>query len=115
MNIKEEYVYFGLESIPREDAIILAGEKLVEHGFAQEPYIQSMLDKEKTDQTYIGNGIAIPHGLNEAKKFVKKSGVVILHFPQGIEYGDNKVYILIGIAGSNSDHLGILQDIAIKL
>ncbi|SEN93728.1 PTS system D-mannitol-specific IIA component, Fru family [Peptostreptococcus russellii] len=115
MNISNECTYFNLDSMQKMEAIKLAGEKLLENGFIEEAYIQSMLDKEKTDLTYIGNGIAIPHGLNDAKQYVKKSGIVLLHFPEGIDYDENKVFLMIGIAGKDDDHLEILQDIAIKL
>lgn len=115
MNISNECTYFNLDSMQKMEAIKLAGEKLLENGFIEEAYIQSMLDKEKTDLTYIGNGIAIPHGLNDAKQYVKKSGIVLLYFPEGIDYDENKVFLMIGIAGKDDDHLEILQDIAIKL
>ena len=115
MNISNECTYFNLDSMQKMEAIKLAGEKLLENGFIEEAYVQSMLDKEKTDLTYIGNGIAIPHGLNDAKQYVKKSGIVLLYFPEGIDYDENKVFLMIGIAGKDDDHLEILQDIAIKL
>ncbi|MBP3041042.1 PTS sugar transporter subunit IIA [Bacillaceae bacterium Marseille-Q3522] len=114
MKIEKKYVYFGLDSVSKEDAIKMSGQRLFENGFIREEYIDSMLEKEKTDITYIGNGIAIPHGLNQAKKYVNKSGIVILHFPKGVQYDDNIAYMIIGIAGSDDDHLNILQDIAVK-
>lgn len=115
MKVAASVVYFGLPSTNKEAAIRLAGEKLVENDLVETPYIESMLAKEKSDMTYIGNGIAIPHGLNEDKKFVKESGIVILHFPQGIQYDEQQVFLLIGIAGKDDEHLTLLQDIAIKL
>lgn len=115
MLIEKNIVSFDLPSMSKEGAIQLSGEKLVELGLVSEPYIQGMLEKEKTDITYIGNGVAIPHGTNESKKFVKESGIVILHFREGIEYNSEKVFLVIGIAGAEGDHLSILSDIAIKL
>ncbi|MCR2043254.1 PTS sugar transporter subunit IIA [Anaerosalibacter massiliensis] len=115
MLIEKNIVSFDLPSMSKEEAIQLSGEKLVELGLVSEPYIQGMLEKEKTDITYIGNGVAIPHGTNESKKFVKESGIVILHFRKGIEYNSEKVFLVIGIAGAEGDHLSILSDIAIKL
>ena len=115
MLIKKEQVYFRLPKMEKFDAIRLAGEKLMEHGYVEAEYIKSMIEKEETDITYIGNGIAIPHGKFEAKNFVNKSGIVILHFPEGIMYGLDVAYILIGIAATIDDHMGILTDIAIKL
>jgi len=114
MNIEDKSVYFGLDSMSRDEAIVYTGELLLKHGFINKQYISSMLEKEKNEGTYLGNGIALPHGLNESKKHVKQSGIVLLHFPSGIDYGQNKVYLLIGVAGKDNEHLSVLQDIAIK-
>lgn len=115
MNISKDILYFNLEKMEKESAIRLAGQKLLEHGLISEEYIESMVEKEKTDDTYIGNNIAIPHGLSDAKKYVKKSGIVILHFKDSIDYDGRDVNILIGIAGQDGDHLEILAEIAINL
>ena len=74
-----------------------------------------MLEREKTMSTNMGLGFAIPHGVNEAKKEIKESGIVILQFPNGVEYGDSVVYLVIGIAGKGNEHLDILSKIAISL
>lgn len=115
MNIGKDILYFDLPKMKKEEAIKLAGEKLLEHGLIGSEYIDSMLEKEKTDQTYIGNKVAIPHGTLEGKKYVKKSGIVILHFRESIDYSGNDVNLIIGIAGLDGDHLEILSEIAIKL
>lgn len=115
MQVNMENILFGLESTKKEEAIRLAGDVLLKDGLIEEPYIESMLAKEATDITYIGNGIAIPHGLSDAKKYVNSSGISVLHFPQGIQYDDNIAYIIIGIAGKDNDHLILLQELAIKL
>jgi mannitol/fructose-specific phosphotransferase system IIA component len=115
MKLTKQQVGFQQESVTKIYAIKVAGEKLLENGFIEEPYIQSMLEKEKTDITYIGNGIAIPHGLNEDKKYVKKSGISVIHYPSGIQYDDDKVFLVIGIAGGDNEHLEILQNLAVKL
>lgn len=115
MNISQNQVRHGQKSVSKLAAITKAGEVLLENGFIEEEYIASMLKKEESDITYIGNGIAIPHGLNEDKKYVKTSGISVIHYPQGIKYDDNEAFIIIGIAGEDSVHLEILQELAIKL
>ena len=115
MNINKDILYFDLEKMDKESVIRLAGEKLLEHKLISKEYIESMLEKEKTDDTYIGNNIAIPHGLSDAKKYVKKSGIVILHFRNSIDYDGRDVNIVIGIAGQDGDHLEILAEIAVNL
>ena len=74
-----------------------------------------MLEREKIVSTYIGMGIAIPHGVGEAKKEVKESGIVVLQYPNGVMFGDELAYLVIGIAGVGDDHLEILSNIATSL
>lgn len=115
MNIDVTQVYFDLPKMDKMQAIRFAGEKLVEHGFASAEYIDSMLEKEKTEETYIGNGVALPHGTAESKAFVKTSGLVVLHFRDGIEYNGNTAHLLFGLAASANEHIDFLADIAIRL
>jgi mannitol PTS system EIIA component len=95
-------------------AIRRVGSKLVEHGCVQSEYIQGMIERENSMSTYIGNGIAIPHGMLEYKKYIQKSGIVIAQYPQGVDFGDGKIAnLVIGIAGIDDEHLEILSQIAI--
>lgn len=111
----KENIFLGLEPVSKEDAIILAGQKLVENGYVNENYIEAMLEREKIMTTYMGMGVAIPHGVNEAKKEVKQSGIVILQFPKGVDFDGEKAYLIIGIAGVGNEHLEILSNIAVVL
>ena len=74
-----------------------------------------MIEREKIMTTYLGMGFAIPHGVSEAKKTIKSSGIVILQYPNGVDFGDEKAYIIIGIAGINDEHLEILSQISILI
>ncbi|WP_434798504.1 PTS sugar transporter subunit IIA [Terrisporobacter vanillatitrophus] len=111
----KENIFLGLKPVSKEDAIILAGQKLVENGYVNENYIEAMLEREKIMTTYMGMGVAIPHGVNEAKKEVKQSGIVILQFPEGVDFDGEKAYLIIGIAGVGNEHLEILSNIAVVL
>jgi mannitol/fructose-specific phosphotransferase system IIA component len=115
MNITKAQVRFQQPCVSKNEAIIAAGENLLENSFIEKPYIESMIAKEENDITYIGNGVAIPHGLNEDKKYVKKSGISVIHYPDGIQYDENQAFLIIGIAGGDNEHLKILQDLAVKL
>ncbi|MDO4535235.1 MAG: PTS mannitol transporter subunit IICBA [Clostridium perfringens] len=110
--LTSENIILGLDSESKEEAITRAGRLLVDRGYVTEEYISSMYEREKVYSTYIGMGIAIPHGMNEAKEKVKKSGVVILQYPKGINFGEGIVYLVIGIAGSEEGHLKIMSSIA---
>ena len=74
-----------------------------------------MHEREKVVTTYIGMGVAIPHGIGEAKKQIEKSGVVVLQYPNGVKFGDELAYLVIGIAGTGNEHLEILSNIATSL
>jgi phosphocarrier protein FPr len=68
-----------------------------------------MLKREKQANTYLGNGIAIPHGSIDDKEYIKKTGIVFLQFKNGIKWdNENIVYIVVGIAAKNDEHIGIL-------
>lgn len=111
----KENIFLGLESVSKEEAIIMAGKRLVENGYVNENYIDAMLEREKIMTTFMGMGVAIPHGVNEAKKEVKTSGIVILQFPEGVDFDGEKAYLIIGIAGVGNEHLEILSNIAVAL
>lgn len=99
----------GLTSESKEAAILRAGRMLEAAGYVDEGYAQAMLERERTATTYMGEGVAIPHGTAEAKTKVKHSGIVVLQYPEGVEFdGGEKARLVIGIAGKGDDHLSIL-------
>ncbi|MBG9773478.1 PTS sugar transporter subunit IIA [Brevibacillus laterosporus] len=98
----------------KQEAIELAGKLLVQAGHVEADYINKMQEREEMLTTYLGNGVAIPHGTNEAKTLIKSTGISIVQLPEGVDFGDgNKARLLIGIAGVGDEHLDILSDLAI--
>ena len=72
-----------------------------------------MLARERDISTYIGQGIAIPHGENAVKKHVIKTGLVVMQYPQGVKFSDENVaHLIVGIAGKGDDHLAIIANLA---
>ena len=113
--LKKNNIVLGLESVSKEEAIKRVGEILAKEDYVKEEYIQAMLEREEIVSTYIGMGVAIPHGVGEAKKEVKKSGIAVLQYPNGIKFGDEVAYLVVGIAGVGDEHLTILSNIAMSL
>ena len=111
----KEGIRTGLASVSKEEAIRAAGELLNELGFVNADYIDAMLEREKLVSTYMGMGVAIPHGTSTAKGTVKKSGIVVMQYPEGVDFGDEKAYLVIGIAGVGDEHLEILGRIVESL
>ena len=106
-------IKLNLPSTSKEKAILLAGSLLHAKGYVDSTYGQSMLQREKETTTYIGNSVAIPHGTNAAKTSVLSSGIVLLQFKQGIDFGDGNIAkLVIGIAGKEGEHLNLLGKIA---
>ena len=109
-----ETIELGASLGSQKEAIQRAGALLVENGNVDERYVDSMFEREKSVSTYMGNAVAIPHGTNESKQWVTRSGLSIITVPEGVEYGDGEVAkLVIGIAGKGDDHLEILSKIAI--
>ncbi|MDN4077704.1 PTS sugar transporter subunit IIA [Paenibacillus polymyxa] len=95
------------------EAIRMAGQILLDAGHITSEYIDKMLEREEIVSTYIGNGLAIPHGTKESKTLVQSTGISIVQFPQGVDFGEEKAYMVIGIAAQGGDHMEILTSIAV--
>lgn len=113
--IRKQGVKLGLKPVDKEEAIRTAGRLLVEQGCVDESYIDAMIEREKLVTTYMGMGIAIPHGTTEQKSRVKKSGIVVLQYPEGVDFGSEKAQLVFGIAGVGDEHLDILSNICTAL
>lgn len=109
-----ETIELGVSLGSQEEAIRRAGALLVENGNVDDRYVDSMFEREKSVSTYMGNAVAIPHGTEESKKWVTRSGLSVVTVPEGVEYGDGDVAkLIVGIAGKGDEHLEILSKIAL--
>jgi len=110
--LKKKNIKLGLDSVEKTEAIKMAGKMLVESGYVEEDYIEAMLEREQEMSTYIGQGVAIPHGVGSAKKKIKKTGISILQFPEGVDFEGDTAYLVIAIAGVGNEHLKILANLS---
>lgn len=97
--------------VSKEEAIQAAGELLAKLGYVDASYVDAMQEREKIVTTYMGMGVAIPHGTTQAKGTVKKTGIVLLQYPDGVDFGDEKAQLVFGIAGIGDEHLDLLAKI----
>ncbi|MDO7908153.1 PTS sugar transporter subunit IIA [Paenibacillus sp. JX-17] len=95
------------------EAIRAAGEILKDAGHISQEYIEKMLEREEIVSTYVGNGLAIPHGTKESKQFINSTGISIIQYPEGVDFNGEKAYLVVGIAAQGGDHMGILTSIAV--
>ena len=78
---------------------------LVGSGAVDASYVDSMLERERSVSTYMGNQLAIPHGTNEAKAAIHRTAMAFIRYPNGIDWNGKPATFVIGIAGAGDDHL----------
>jgi len=111
--LSKDAIVLGAESVDKDKAIEMSGQLLVDGGYVSSAYITGMKEREEKVTTYIGNGVAIPHGTSEAKEHIAKSGISFIQFPEGVDFGTGELcHLVIGIAGKGDDHIEILQNLA---
>ena len=110
-----ENIRVNCKADTQEQVIRQVGQMLVDSGYVKQLYVDGMVEREKTFSTFMGNGLALPHGVEAAKKEIKSSGIAVLTFPEGTDWDGNKVNVVIGIAGVGEEHLDILSVIADKM
>ena len=106
----ESVVLLG-RATTRDDAITEAGQLLVASGAVDASYVDSMHEREQSVSTHMGNGLAIPHGTNEAKPLIRRTALSFVRYPDGIDWNGNPVKFVVGIAGAGDDHLTVLSQL----
>ncbi|MBN6074994.1 PTS mannitol transporter subunit IICBA [Aggregatibacter actinomycetemcomitans] len=109
-----EQIFLGLKADNKEDAIRFAGEQLVKAGFVEPSYVDAMFEREKLVSTYLGEGVAVPHGTIEAKDAVLKTGIVVCQYPEGVRFTDEEdgiAKLVVGIAAKNNEHIQVVSAI----
>ncbi|WFF41798.1 phosphoenolpyruvate--protein phosphotransferase [Salinicola endophyticus] len=95
-----------------QDALDQAAASLHQAGLVEPAYRDALHAREAQGSTYLGSGIAIPHGTPESRSQIHHTGVRLLQFPQGVEWHDgNRVYLLVTIAASSDEHLDVLRQL----
>jgi mannitol PTS system EIIA component len=108
-----EMVRLGAQARDKQDAIRQAGELLVACGCVEPAYVGGMLAREQIMSTYLGNGVAIPHGQHENLADVRRTGISVLQLPDGVEWEEGELaYLVIGIAANADEHVGVLANLA---
>lgn len=106
--LERKNILLNCKPVTPEEAIRRCGELMVESGYVEEAYIQGMLDREASFSVAIGNHVAIPHGTNDVKPLIKRSGMVVMTYPEGISWNGDTVKLVVGIASRGDEHLEIL-------
>lgn len=113
LQLMQDDIYLNQQADNKQDAIKQIAHALTEKKYVEQGYVDGMLERESQAATFLGSGIAIPHGTTTTRHLVKKTGVQVFCFPQGVVWGDDgeKAYIAIGIAASSDEHLTLLRQL----
>jgi mannitol/fructose-specific phosphotransferase system IIA component len=108
-----DLVQLGAVARDKADAIRLAGELLVKAGVVEAGYVAGMHARERTMSTYLGSGVAIPHGTLDEVRFIKRTGISVVQIPAGVEWeADQRAYLVVGIAAIGDEHVDVLARLA---
>ena len=99
----------------RDDAIRQAGAGLLAVGAIDESYVNAMIDRENSVSTFMGEGVAIPHGTLASKDSVKSDALSLVRFPDGVDWDGNDVRLAFGIAAKGNGHIALLSKLATVL
>jgi mannitol PTS system EIIA component len=111
--LSKETVQLNVPATSKEAAIKQAGELLVKAGHVAPAYVDGMLAREETMSTYIGNGVAIPHGQFGDRELIHSTGISVVQFPDGVAWNpDETAHLVIGIAAMADEHVGVLSNLA---
>ena len=113
--LTEESVCLSGTATEKEDAIREAGQILVDMNCVGTEYIDSMLQREQDFSTYLGNGAAIAHGTVWGRTRIRKTGVALVRYPEGIPFGEETATMLFAAAGVGDDHMDLVQQICVAI
>jgi phosphocarrier protein FPr len=110
--LTSDMVLLGVQAADKVDAIRQAGEVLIQAGCVAPSYVDGMLARERIMSTYLGSGIAIPHGEHADLRSVYRTGVSVLQLPEGVEWEPGeRAYLVIGLASTNIEHVVVLNNL----
>ena len=117
MDFQKDLIQLDQSFQTKEEAIRFCGNLLADGGYVENDYVEAMIQRNKELSVYMGNFIAIPHGTDEAKEKVLKSGITVVQVPDGVNFGSDEnpqiATVFFGIAGIGNEHFEIIQKISI--
>lgn len=108
-------IVLGAKFSSKREAIAACGDIFIQRGYTDPQYKEDMFERDKDVSVYLGNGVAMPHGLNSSKKSIRNSGICFIQVPEGVDFDGNMAYLLIGVAGNEEEHVDILGKIGMAL
>lgn len=113
--LPESSVVLGAKHPDRDSAIRAAGQLLVDAGAVDPDYIEQMLERERVVSTFVGDGIAMPHGTLTAKNDVKSEGLSLIVLAEPVDWAGQRVSVVIAIAAHGRRYITLLSQLAANL
>lgn len=108
--LEPRHIHMNQHAVDKKHALQCLVDILVKDGLVTPDYITGLINREQQSATYLGQGIAIPHGTPQSREFILKTGIRLAHFPEGIIWdGENRIYLAVVIAAKSDEHLQVLQ------
>ena len=112
MQLATSLIRLGATPRDKNEAIRQVAALLAENGKVAPEYVEGMFAREAQENTYLGNGVAIPHGMPQSRHLIKETAIAVLQVPGGIDWEDDEgepAYLIVGIAASDNEHLAVLK------
>ena len=112
MQLTTSLIRLGATPRDKNEAIRQVAALLAENGKVAPEYVEGMFAREAQENTYLGNGVAIPHGTPQSRHLIKETAIAVLQVPGGIDWEDDEgepAYLIVGIAASDNEHLAVLK------
>lgn len=110
--LTEETVRLACRASDKEGAIRQAGELLVRAGLVEPMYVEGMLAREAVASTFLGNGIALPHGRFTDWTRILRPGLSLAQFPAGVAWNAGETaYLVVALAAAGGEHLEVLTNV----
>lgn len=112
MQLTPSLIRLGATPRDKNEAIRQVAALLAENGKVAPEYVEGMFAREAQENTYLGNGVAIPHGTPQSRHLIKETAIAVLQVPGGIDWEDGEgepAYLIVGIAASDNEHLAVLK------
>ncbi len=110
--LSSDSIKLGGTATSMAEAIEEAGGLLVAAGAVDPEYVASMHERERSVSTFMGNGLAIPHGTNEAKGSIRRTALSFVRYDDGVDWNGKPATFVVAIAGAGDDHLTVLSRLA---
>jgi mannitol PTS system EIIA component len=110
--LMKENIIIEKQTMTTKEAIDKVGAMMVKSGYVKEGYIAGMHQRDEDLSVFLGNLLAIPHGVHDVKDEIIASGMAVLIVPDGIDWHGNVAKVIVGLAGKDGEHMSILANLA---